>query len=118
MFDVIDDVQAGFLAGDEYLRAADLRAQETSGADAESEQQGLAETIVNAAPEVLGRTVLAVAALHEPGPEGYCLVCAECRPRRWRWRWWRKAPGYPCPTRRAMAAELYATPAGPRFTAA
>jgi hypothetical protein len=115
VFDVIDDVQPGFLAGDEYVRAAEVQAQQPSDADAESEQQGLAETIVDAAPEVLGRTVLAVAALHEPGPEGYCPVCAECRPRRW--RWWRKAPRYPCPTRRAMAAELYATPAGPRFTA-
>ena len=116
MFDVIDDVQAGFLAGDDYLRAAELRSRETSDADTESKRQGLAETIVDASPEVLGRTVLAVAALHEPGPGGYCLVCVECRPHRW--RWWRKEPGCPCPTRRAMAAELYATPAGPRFTAA
>ncbi|HEY9471973.1 MAG TPA: hypothetical protein VIQ76_20395 [Propionibacteriaceae bacterium] len=116
VLDAIDDVQAGFLAGDEYERAAELHDQERAAAETADERPRLAEVIVDAPPEVLGRAVLAVAALHEPGPEGYCLVCAECRPRRW--RWWRKAPEYPCPTRRAMAAELYATPAGPRFTAA
>ena len=113
---MFDEVHMGFLAGDEYERAAELRDQGQVATDVGGGRVGFAETIVDAAPEVLGRTVLAVAALHEPGPEGYCPVCAECRPRRW--RWWRKAPGYPCPTRRAMAAELYATPAGPRFTAA
>lgn len=113
VFDAIDEVQAGFLAGDEYVRAAELRAQEAS--EAEAERQGLAEMIAEAPPEVLGRAMLAVAALHEDGPDGRCPVCAECRPRRW--RWWRRSPGHPCPTRRAMVTELTAV-TGPKFTAA
>lgn len=64
---------------------------------------------------VLERTVLAVAAMHDVDEHGHCRVCAECRPRRW--RWWRRSPNYPCPTRRVMWAELHAD-TGPRFTAA
>jgi hypothetical protein len=115
VFDAIDEVQAGYLAGDEYLRAAELRAQGAPGPDAEAERPGLAELIAEAPPEVLGRAMLAVAALPEDGPDGRCPVCAECRPRGW--RWWRRSPGYPCPTRRVMVTELTAV-TGPKFTAA
>lgn len=75
----------------------------------------LPQILADSPPVVLERTVLAVAALHETDEQGYCRVCVDCRSRRW--RWWRRAPSYPCPTRRVMWVELHAD-TGPRFTAA
>lgn len=55
-------------------------------------------------PEVWGRGVLAVAAMHEPDRTGRCRFC---RPERRGWRWWRWDAG-PCPTRRMLLAEVVA----------
>lgn len=68
--------------------------------------------LAEADPVVLGRTVMAVAAMHEADRDGRCRYC---RPSRW--RWWRHT-AYPCPTRRVMAAELVVSPPEPRFTPA
>ncbi|HEX5496868.1 MAG TPA: hypothetical protein VFX70_20090 [Mycobacteriales bacterium] len=61
----------------------------------------------------LSRTVLAVAAMHEPGADGRCRYC---RPGRTRRLWWRR-PAAECPTRRVIIAELR-TRTGPHWTSA
>ncbi|HEX5497136.1 MAG TPA: hypothetical protein VFX70_21445 [Mycobacteriales bacterium] len=48
----------------------------------------------------LARTVLAVAAMHEPGTHGRCRYCQSRR-----WPWSRRPRGH-CPTRRVIVAEL------------
>jgi hypothetical protein len=102
---VFDKVHTGFLAGDDYEQAARLRADDAVAGEAESAQ--VVALVTDAPPEVLGRVVLAVAALHEPGTLGHCPQCAECQPCRWRrWRRTTHAPDYPCPTWRVMAIEL------------
>lgn len=53
--------------------------------------------VIGATRDDLARTVLAVAAMHEPGPHGRC---PHCQPRRWR------RPTGPCPTHRLVTAEL------------
>ena len=114
--EVFDKVHAGFLAGDDYEQAARLRAEDEAAGAAASAR--LVELVTDAPPEVLGRVVPAVAALHEPGQSGHCPQCSECQSRRW--RWWRTthAPGFPCPTRQVMAIGLRAETSDPRFTPA
>jgi hypothetical protein len=65
--------------------------------------------IADAEPAVLGRTVLAVAAMHEPDEQGRCRVCAPRRP--W-WRWWSRDRGGACPTRRVLWSTLVGESAG------
>jgi hypothetical protein len=111
---VFDEIQRGFLAGDEYLRAAELRAEaEAAQPPGVFDPERLPGLVAEAAPETLGRLVLALAALHEPDERGWCAWCVACRPGRWRWR--RRGPGRECPTRRVMWAELYAVTRS-RFT--
>lgn len=63
----------------------------------------------------LSRTLLAVAAMHEPDHRGRCRWC---RPDIGGWRWWQRA-GCPCPTRRVIDAHLAAAAqAEPRWTPA
>ena len=113
---MFDNIHTGFLAGDDYQQAARLRTEDEAAGAAANAQ--LVELVTDAPPEVLGRVVLAVAALHEPVPLGHCPQCSECQPRRWRrWRT-THAPGYPCPTRQVMAIGLRAETSGPRFTPA
>lgn len=71
----------------------------------------VAVRVAEAPPHVLGRTVLAVAAMHEPDDRGRCRRC----PRQYRLRWWR--PGTPYPTWRVIVAELR-TGAGPHWVSA
>lgn len=71
----------------------------------------LPDLIALAAPETLGRVVLAIAAMHERDEHGRCRQCPPHRPSRW--RWWRRS-SQPCPTWRVMRAELL-TDTRPRF---
>lgn len=66
--------------------------------------EDVAALLADAPPHVWGRTVLAVAAMHEPYPDGRCRWC---RPDR---RWWRvrRRPVGDCRTRRVILAELRA----------
>lgn len=68
----------------------------------------LPSLIADAEPAALGRTVLAVAAMHEPDERGRCRVCGT------RWRWRRAARGQSwCSTRRMLWATLVGSqPAG------
>lgn len=66
--------------------------------------------IADAEPAVLGRTVLAVAAMHEPDEYGRCRVCSGHR--RWRLRWRSRGESW-CSTRRMLWATLVQShPAG------
>lgn len=56
--------------------------------------------IADAEPAVLGRTVLALAAMHEPDENGRCRVCST------RWRWRRSRREAWCSTRRMLWATL------------
>ncbi len=76
----------------------------------------LAGLVISAPPEVWGRTVLAVAAMHEPDVRGRCRYCRPGRRRRWHWR--RYGTCDPCPTRRLLLVEIGATRSGPEWTAA
>ncbi|HEY9472971.1 MAG TPA: hypothetical protein VIS06_03860 [Mycobacteriales bacterium] len=76
----------------------------------------LAERLADAPPEVLGRVMLAVATMHEPDGQGRCRWCRPTRSR-W-WRWARRGPQVPCPTRRVMAAELAVSSTTPTWTPA
>lgn len=58
------------------------------------------QLLAEADPAVLARTVLSLAAMHEPDRSGRCRYC---RPTQW--GWWRRTT-HPCPTRRVMVAEL------------
>lgn len=63
--------------------------------------------IADAEPAVLGRTVLAVAAMHEPDEHGRCRICST------RWRWRRSRGESWCSTRRMLWATLVGSqPAG------
>ena len=63
----------------------------------------LPRLLADAPPEVLGRTVLAVATMHEPDPDGRCRACQPGERRWWR-RSRRRFGNYPCPTRRMLLA--------------
>lgn len=83
---------------------------------ADAVARGLSERLPGLLAEadsvVLGRTVMAVAAMHESDRDGRCRYC---RPRRW--RWWRGTAD-PCPTRRVLAAELVAARPAPPWMSA
>lgn len=79
----------------------------------------LAGLLAGARPETWGRTVLAVAAMHEPDQHGHCRYCRpdpHDRPRWWRRR--QRGPVQPCPTRRMLLAEVIAEPPAPQWTPA
>lgn len=63
----------------------------------------LAVLLADAPPEVLGRAMLAVAAMHEPDESGRCRWCGP-HPRFWRRR--RRRCAEPCRTHRVIVAEL------------
>lgn len=113
-----EDSQTRHPAADEHTRALEPHPEEPvplSRVDIER----LPELIADAAPEALGRVVLAVAAQHDLDADGWCRVCADHLPRRWvRWgRASRPAPGEPCCTQRLIWAELFID-SGPQFTPA
>ncbi|HEX5495707.1 MAG TPA: hypothetical protein VFX70_14140 [Mycobacteriales bacterium] len=58
------------------------------------------QLLAGADPVAVSRTVMSLAAMHEPDRSGRCRYC-----RAGRWLWWRRT-GYPCPTRRVLVAEL------------
>lgn len=69
----------------------------------EGRQDPLPLLIADAEPAVLGRAVLAVAAMHEPDAEGRCRVCEANR----RFRPWRRSrSATACPTRRMLWVAL------------
>ncbi|HEX5493858.1 MAG TPA: hypothetical protein VFX70_04700 [Mycobacteriales bacterium] len=70
--------------------------------------------LAEADPAVLGRTVLALAAMHEAARDGRCRYCRPHQRRWWRWR----GSADPCPTRRVLAAELLTSPPASRWTSA
>lgn len=113
-----NEVQIGIRDSDEPKGELVLCAEDAAPPGPVDDTQ-LPELIAEAMPEVLGRLVLAVAAQHDPGGRGWCLVCVGCRPRRWGW-WRGRRPGRggePCPTQRLLWAELHAA-TGPQFTSA
>ncbi|HEY9474889.1 MAG TPA: hypothetical protein VIS06_13680 [Mycobacteriales bacterium] len=83
--------------------------------DDASPRDDLTGLLAEAPPEAWGRTVLAVAAMHEPDGSGRCRYC---RPDRRGWRWWRRPPARPCPTQRMLLTGITAVDGGPRWTAA
>ncbi|HEX5495985.1 MAG TPA: hypothetical protein VFX70_15560 [Mycobacteriales bacterium] len=78
----------------------------------------LAGLLAGAPPEAWGRTVLAVAAMHEPDEHGQCRYCRPDPADRPRWRWWKRPAARPCPTRRMLLAEAATFPPEPRWTPA
>lgn len=77
----------------------------------EPAESDVAALVADATPTVLGRTVLAVAAMHEPNECGRCPWCHPAA------RWWRRRPSGPCRTRRVIVAELR-TGVGPHWVSA
>ncbi|HEX5494345.1 MAG TPA: hypothetical protein VFX70_07220 [Mycobacteriales bacterium] len=63
-------------------------------------QSDLPILVAGAHHDDLARTVLAIAAMHEPEPGGHCRWC---QPQA---RWWRRRPAGPCRTHRVIVAEL------------
>lgn len=98
---MVDEEHHGESAGSAATGVAPAIEGYPSGTPSSERPDPLPSLIADAEPAALGRTVLAVAAMHEPDERGRCRVCGTG------WRWRRASRGQSwCSTRRMLWATL------------